>query len=78
MRVTIDTKEDSHEDIQKVLQLLASMKNREPYQNPETTDPTPMMSMFDQPKAEVPDTPPNFNALLNLGKVDKDPKVELF
>ncbi len=82
MKITIDTKEDSHEDIQKVLHLLASLKNNESGYSPTAstaTDSIPMMGMFDAPEMkEVPDTPPNFNAFLNLGRGDKDPKVELF
>ena len=85
MRITIDTKEDSYEDIKKVMHVLNHLienKGTSPImENKESVDTTNMMNMFgSSPVEEKPDTAPNFDALLNLGKKeeDKEPKVELF
>ena len=88
MKLTIDTKEDSHEDIRKVMQVLQHMLEGK-QTSIQTTEPTPqvdttnMMNMFGltptEQKAE--DTAPDFNAFLNLveKKEEKeDPKIEFF
>ena len=86
MKVTIDTKEDSHEDIRKVLHLLTSILERKGNStdiktNTERTDTTSMMNMFaDTPQTvsqpvqqEKPDTPPNFSSFINLSN-NKEPE----
>ena len=93
MKVTIDTKEDTHEDIRKVLNILTNIlekKNSSDYTaKEEATDTTSMMSMFDSPQqkeapqAEIKDTAPDFSSFLNLqnstNKEEKDePKIEFF
>jgi hypothetical protein len=88
MKLTIDTKEDSHEDIRRVMQVLQHMLEGK-QTSIQTTEPTPqvdttnMMNMFGltptEQKAE--DTAPDFNAFLNLveKKEEKeDPKIEFF
>ena len=45
MRVTIDTKEDSHEDIVKVLEILTRLLQQK-NQSGESVDTTTLMSMF--------------------------------
>ena len=90
MKITIDTKEDSHEDIRKVMQILNHFSGNTPA--PEPADTTNMMNMFsEEKKEETPmtmfnsekkeETAPNFNSFLNLTekKEDKEePKIELF
>jgi hypothetical protein len=86
MKVTIDTKEDSHEDIQKVLHILTNMLHKK--ENvAEPVDTTNMMTMFKSPEKKVEDvapsqeTAPNFNSFLNLvskKEEKKEPIVELF
>lgn len=90
MKITIDTKEDSHEDIQKVLHILTNIiQNKEssttqhnfPEPQPDTTN---LMSMFanPEPQKEVPNTPPDFGAFLNLANKEEEKKedsgIELF
>lgn len=83
MKITIDTTVDSHEDIQKVLQILhhvVQKKETSSYNEP-TQDTTNMMSMFStEEKKEIPDTAPDFSSFLNLNekKEDKEPKLEFF
>ena len=94
MKITIDTKEDSHEDIRKVMQLLANFVEQR--NNPlsqfsginsgikEPVDTTPMMGMFADSPAEKKDTAPDFSSFLNLTQnnkkddEDKVPKIEFF
>ena len=73
MKVTIDTKEDSVEDIRKVLHILTNIlqqKGGEMLSNAETGSPVDtsnLMSMFDDNTAKpVPDTPPDFGSFLSL------------
>ena len=89
MKLTIDTKEDSHEDIRRVMQVLQHMLEGK-QTSIQTTEPTPqvdttnMMNMFGSNTAteqKAEDTAPNFNAFLNLveKKEEKeDPKIEFF
>ncbi|MBT4539450.1 hypothetical protein HOC32_04150 [Candidatus Woesearchaeota archaeon] len=88
MKLTIDTKEDSHEDIRKVMQVLQHMLEGK-QTSIQTTEPTPqvdttnMMNMFGSTPTEqnAEDTAPNFNAFLDLveKKEEKeDPKIEFF
>ncbi len=82
MKVTIDTKEDSHEDIKKVLHILTNI-----LQNKETTEPvadtTNMMSMFSSEKPEPQESAPDFTSFLNLAnkeekKEEEEAKVQFF
>ena len=85
MKITIDTKEDSHEDISKILQILTSILEKkgnyaENYNykgnSPATVDTSNMMTMFndDQPQKEIPDTPPDFPELFKLTREAKEKK----
>ncbi len=84
MKVTIDTKEDSQEDIRKILQILAHLlQPKEPGQPAEPVDTTSLMGMFGAPSTgkESPDTAPNFSSFLNLTKPEKKEeklKIEFF
>ncbi len=81
MKVTIDTKEDSYEDIHKILQILthilqqrgAEIKSTEP------ADTTNLMSMFDSTGSasdkNIPEKAPDFSSFLNLTK-ETTPKKE--
>lgn len=81
MKITIDTKEDNHEDIRKVISLLSNLigsgggeiyTNQGINQNTSApTDSTNLMSMFgDAPTTTAPtagnDSAPNFGSFLNL------------
>lgn len=69
MKVTIDTKEDSHEDIQKILGILTNILEKK--QKPESSteqqgDSTNLMGMFDSSvSAEAAESPelPNTNVM---------------
>jgi hypothetical protein len=85
MKITIDTKEDNHEDIKKVIALLNGMigNNSNICSNQPTSTPTDsanLMSMFgDEPASAAKttsDTAPNFGSFLNLvdGKKKEEPK----
>ncbi len=85
MKITIDTKEDNHEDIKKVIALLNGMigNNSNIYSNQPTSAPadsTNLMSMFGDDSASavktMPDTAPNFGSFLNLvdGKKKEEPR----
>lgn len=81
MKITIDTKEDSHEDLRKVLQLLALLVKDEATTKPETVDTSNLMNMFDQPEKD--DKAPDFSSFLSLTqpkpqKKDEEVKVEIF
>lgn len=88
MKITIDTKEDSHDDIQKVLHILTSIIDRKDFDDPrrrsfaepaktETIDTANMMQMFDSPaKEEIPDTAPDFTAFLNLTRKKEEKKYQ--
>lgn len=94
MKITIDTKEDNHEDIKKVIALLngmignnsASVYSNQPISAP--ADSTNLMSMFGDDSASAakttPDTAPNFGSFLNLvdGKKKEEvkgmPKIEMY
>jgi hypothetical protein len=89
MKITIDTKEDSHDDIQKVIEILKHFQNN----TPEPTDTTNMMSMFgSEPETPVPTTqesttqttatpqasigtPPDFTSFLNIANKE-EPKED--
>ena len=84
MKITIDTKEDSHEDIQKVVEILQHFSKK---QVSEPVDTTNMMSMFGsdsqtstpvEQEKPIPQTsegtPPDFTSFLNLKKEDKENK----
>ena len=83
MRITIDTKEDSYEDIKKVLHVLNHLiENKSPIiENKEPVDTTNMMDMFGSAPQE--DKAPDFSSFLNLAEKKEEekkdfPKVELF
>lgn len=94
MKITIDTKEDTHHEIRKVLGLLTDLLNKEQadprrrsFAEPQesTPDSASMMSMFDQEETKsVPDTAPDFTSFLNLANRKekkeewKEPKIEFF
>lgn len=59
MKITIDTKEDSHEDIKKVVNLLSEiLSHTQPMPNNIFENSSPaipnLMSMFDQPQPPPP------------------------
>lgn len=87
MKVTIDTKEDSHEDIYKVLQILTNILERKGpgehiqrgFQEEERpVDGASMMSMFDSPpvlreeKTVTEGTPPDFSSFLSLTRKEEN------
>ena len=82
MRITIDTKEDSHEDIKKVLSILHHLvESKQAVQGAPVSDEqtTSMMSMFDSAPAqteEIPqannDSAPDFSSFLNLTNKEED------
>lgn len=86
MKLTIDTQVDTHEDIRKVLQILASiLEKKEP--SSLSTDTASMMSMFGDPapqNTQTGDKAPDFSSFLHLQqsgskKEDKPvPKIEFF
>lgn len=90
MKVTIDTKEDSHEDIRKVLHILTNILENKDLneQKQKVTDTTNMMSMFADPQKsaeptkETEGSAPDFSSFLNLQNTEKKdddlPKVEYF
>jgi hypothetical protein len=89
MKVTIDTKEDSHDDIKKILHILTNiLENKNEIPAP-VEDTTSMMSMFSAPVQEISpkvagepqpveqkETPPDFSSFINLSKRDEEPKDE--
>lgn len=87
MKITIDTKEDSHEDIIKIVNVLKVILGEHPTNSASSVDSSAMMSMFADPAAgktekEIPDTPPDFSSFLNLTKPkkenDEECKIEFF
>ena len=94
MRLTIDTKHDSHDEIKHAIQILNDLLERKGIPtttqeaSPEAT--TNMMNMFsDTPteeetlQKEIPDTAPDFSSFLNLTnkqeeKKEEAPKVQFF
>jgi hypothetical protein len=73
MKITIDTKEDSHEDIKKILALLSQMVNKDApqsnvFENPQSSELPNLMGMFDTstPQANPEPAPTTL------------PKVELY
>tara|TARA_Y100000034_G_scaffold122197_1_gene167368 strand:- start:1229 stop:1504 length:276 start_codon:yes stop_codon:yes gene_type:complete len=91
MRITIDTKEDSHEDIRKVLSILHHLvESKQTNQGvPVSEEQTSaMMGMFDNPSSQNAsksdeETAPDFSTFLNLAnpeekKDDSEGKIEFF
>ena len=78
MKLTVDTKEDSFEDIRKILQILTSILDKKESVLPSTaTDTTDLMGMFsDDQKGtiETKGTPPDFSSFLSLGSQKKENK----
>jgi len=83
MKITIDTKEDSHEDIRKVMRILADITSNSSYSNapPENVDTSSMMNMFDShgtsSSAKGEGTAPDFSSFLNLTNPQKEKKAEI-
>jgi len=90
MKVTIDTKEDSYDDIHKILQILAHILQQRgaEVKSKEPADTANLMSMFDSPGSssdkEVPDKAPDFSSFLNLAnqapaaKKEENPEIEYY
>ncbi|PIN75140.1 hypothetical protein COV17_04285 [Candidatus Woesearchaeota archaeon CG10_big_fil_rev_8_21_14_0_10_36_11] len=79
MKITIDTKEDSHEDIRKVLHILThTLGQKAPVdiQQNEPIDTTIMMNMFSNGSEQqnIPEKAPDFTSFLNLTKKNDDTK----
>jgi hypothetical protein len=94
MKITVDTKEDSVEDIRKVMQILSHFSEQKEAQH-EQVNTAPMMSMFGEasPRSSHStststqnDTPPDFSSFMNLAnqvsnkntEEQKEPKIEFF
>ncbi|MEW5896403.1 MAG: hypothetical protein AB1668_01815 [Nanoarchaeota archaeon] len=82
MKVTIDTKEDSYEDIKKIMHLLTSIIERKEDTPANTSaDTTAMMNMFSDPTTNkidaAPDKAPDFSSFLNLTKKKEEQKREM-
>jgi len=86
MKITIDTKEDSKEDIKKVMQILSHFSGNENiatnFSETNESNNSGFMNMFgDESTAtdnkEIPDTPPDFSSFMNLvNKKEDDNKEE--
>ncbi|HLC97164.1 MAG TPA: hypothetical protein VJC21_00065 [Candidatus Nanoarchaeia archaeon] len=78
MRVTIDTKEDTHEDIRKVLHLLAGiLEKKEEKSSASSVDTTNLMGMFGDDSAaagQKDDKAPDFGSFLSLTKGKEEKK----
>lgn len=81
MKLSIDTKEDSFEDIRKVLQILTSILEKKDSSASPAADTTNLMGMFsDEQKGtvETKGTAPNFSSFLNLAsKSEKKDQPQL-
>lgn len=90
MKITIDTQQDSFEDIRKVMHILGGIIEKRNLgginsnYGSSSADTSNLMSMFDsQPAKEVPDTAPDFGSFLNLANKTEErkeikPQVELY
>ncbi|MDP3698478.1 MAG: hypothetical protein Q8R47_02730 [Nanoarchaeota archaeon] len=93
MKLSIDTKEDSFEDIRKVLQILTSILEKKDSSrsafssSPSSADTTNLMSMFSDAPAkgtvETAGNPPDFSSFLNLTqkkeqKDDDEGRIEYY
>ena len=89
MKLTIDTKHDTHEDIRKVLHILTHILERkegsldsstglnsETGSTSEPADSSNLMSMFGNPQEQKEDTPPDFSSFMNLVNKKDDDKEE--
>lgn len=91
MKVTIDTQQDSYEDIHKVYQILANILQRKGnnisnlssiHESASETpvDTTNLMNMFDSPTSSsdknIPEKAPDFSSFLNLAKETSTKKEE--
>ncbi len=78
MKITIDTKEDSQEEIRHAIRLLSHLLEGQGasalIKTAEPVDTANLMNMFSESetrgeaKREIPDTPPDFSSFLNLTK----------
>ena len=76
MKITIDTKEDSHEDIKKILALLSQMVNKDApvsnvFENPASSELPNLMGMFDASNTPQSNSEP-------APQTQTLPKVELY
>lgn len=83
MKITIDTKEDSHEDIRKIVTLLSEMMNNKPSTpnnlfETQSSEMPGLMGMFDPP-SQQPVTPsaqtPSLSAITTQ---KKEPEIEFY
>ena len=79
MKLLIDTKEDSFEDIRKILQILTSILEQKS-SSPPSADTTNLMSMFDENSqedtVETKGNAPDFSSFLNLASPKKEDKQD--
>lgn len=82
MRITIDTKEDTNEDIKKVLHILTNILERKEISTNTPVDTTNMMNMFSNTEQPKEDKAPDFTSFLNLANKKEEkketPKIEFF
>jgi hypothetical protein len=88
MKITIDTKEDSHADIQKVIQILSHLTNKDNITNNYSPEPQEtnessnegFMNMFgdssQENKPEDQETSPDFSSFLNLTQKEEEGEKE--
>ena len=83
MKITIDTKEDSKEEIQKVIHLLSNLvkedtvSNADIFTSERKSEDSAFANMFgaEEKPAEAPDTPMDFSGFTNLVEKKEVPKV---
>jgi len=84
MKITIDTKEDSHQEIRKIIKMLSSLIGEETFTNqgnifedssPEVNTGQNMFRMFDSGNAQ-PENTPSVN-IEEKKPVEKEPDVDL-
>lgn len=84
MKISIDTKEDSFEDIRKVLQILtAILEKKDSSASTLSTDTTNLMGMFSELKGTVETSgkAPDFGSFLTLAQKNEkkdNPQVEYY
>ncbi len=84
MKLTIDTQQDSYEDIKKVLHILTSIIQQKEgnvqsnYGSTQNTDTTNLMSMFDNTSStpSSAEKAPDFSSFLNLTKKPEEIRKE--
>ncbi len=84
MRITLDTKEDTFEDIQKVLHILTGIlekKGSTISSAPQNIDTSSMMNMLSETPTTTPpvDKAPDFSSFLNLTKkTEEKGQIEVY